>query len=108
MLHLVEHPLSADELTKLKEPRCPSPGFRQSVRRIASMMVPAVTANFETTVAVCNTPLEITSGVRVKWGGDFSIDDLRRFGIFRRFSRFDSPSIRAGNGRVLLLSSLDR
>ena len=68
MLHLVEHPLSADELTKLKEPQCPSPEFRQSVRRIASMMVSAVIANFETTVAACNTPLEITPGVRVKRG----------------------------------------
>lgn len=68
MLHLVEHPLIADELTKLRDPQCPSPEFRQRVRRIASMMVPAVTANFETTVVPCNTPLEITSGVKVTRG----------------------------------------
>jgi uracil phosphoribosyltransferase len=68
MLHIVEHPLIADELTKLRDPQCPSPEFRQRVRRIASMMMPAVTANFETTVVPCNTPLEITSGVKVTRG----------------------------------------
>ncbi len=65
MLHIVEHPLIAGELTKLRDPACPSPEFRQGFRRIASLMVPAVTANLETTVVPCNTPLEITSGVRV-------------------------------------------
>lgn len=64
MLHLVEHPLIAGELTKLRDPECPSPDFRQRVRRIASLMVPAVTADFETAVVPCTTPLEITSGVR--------------------------------------------
>jgi uracil phosphoribosyltransferase len=65
MLHTVEHPLIADELTRLRDPACPSPEFRQRVRRIASMMVPAVTEDFETTVVPCNTPLEITSGVKL-------------------------------------------
>ncbi|MEO5915721.1 MAG: uracil phosphoribosyltransferase [Luteolibacter sp.] len=68
MLHTVEHPLIAEELTKLRNPECPSPEFRQRVRRIASMMVPAVTANLETTVVSCTTPLEITSGVKVTRG----------------------------------------
>ena len=68
MLHLVEHPLIAEELTKLRDPACPSPEFRQRFRRIASLMVPAVTANLETTVVPCNTPLEITSGVKVTRG----------------------------------------
>ena len=68
MLHIVEHPLIAEELTKLRDPACPSPEFRQGFRRIASLMVPAVTANLETTVVPCNTPLEITSGVRVTRG----------------------------------------
>ncbi len=65
MLHPVEHPLIAEELTKLRDPACPSPEFRQRVRRIASMMVPAVTANLETTVVPCNTPLELTAGLKV-------------------------------------------
>ena len=68
MLHTVEHPLIAEELTKLRDPGCPSPEFRQRVRRIASLMVPAVTANLETTVVPCTTPLEITSGVKVSRG----------------------------------------
>jgi len=68
MLHTVTHPLIAEELTKLREPQCPSPEFRQRVRRIASLMVPAVTENLETSVIPCNTPLEITSGVRVSRG----------------------------------------
>ena len=68
MLHTVEHPLIAEELTKLRDPECPAPEFRQRVRRIASLMVATVTANFETTVVACNTPLEITSGVKVSRG----------------------------------------
>lgn len=68
MLHIVDHPLIAEELTKLRDPACPSPEFRQRFRRIASLMVPAVTANLETTVVPCNTPLEITSGVKVSRG----------------------------------------
>jgi uracil phosphoribosyltransferase len=65
MLRTVEHPLISEELTKLRDPECPSPEFRQRVRRIASLMVPAVTADFETTVVACNTPLEITSGLKM-------------------------------------------
>jgi uracil phosphoribosyltransferase len=68
MLHTIEHPLISDELTRLRDPECPSPEFRQRVRRIASLMVPAVTANFETKVVPCNTPLEITSGVKTTRG----------------------------------------
>lgn len=68
MLHTVAHPLIAEELTRLRDPECPSPEFRQRVRRIASLMVPSVTANFETTVVPCTTPLEITSGGKVTRG----------------------------------------
>lgn len=68
MLHTVQHPLIAEELTKLRDPQCPSPEFRQRVRRIASLMVPAVTENLHTAVVPCNTPLEITSGVKVTRG----------------------------------------
>ncbi len=65
MLQTVEHPLIAEELTRLRDPACPSPEFRHRIRRIASLMVPAVTANLETTLVPCVTPLEITTGVRV-------------------------------------------
>ena len=65
MFQLNEHPLIADELSHLRDPACPSPEFRQRLRRIASLMVPAVTADLETRVVPCPTPLEITSGQRL-------------------------------------------
>ncbi|MEX1048615.1 MAG: uracil phosphoribosyltransferase [Akkermansiaceae bacterium] len=68
MLHTVEHPLIAEELTRLRDPVCPSPEFRLRIRRIASLMVPAVTANMASTVVPCTTPLEITTGTRLSRG----------------------------------------
>ena len=65
MLHLIEHPLIADEIGRLRDPDCPSPEFRQRVRRIASLMVHPVTADLPTHVVPCNTPLEITSCSRL-------------------------------------------
>ena len=62
MFQTIEHPLIAEELTHLREPSCSAAVFRQRVRRIASLMVPAVTADLETHVVPCDTPLEITSG----------------------------------------------
>lgn len=66
--HLVEHPLVAAEMTRLREADCPSPEFRQRVRRVASLMVPSVTADLATEVVPCQTPLEITSGKRLACG----------------------------------------
>lgn len=63
MFQTVDHPLIAAELTRLRDPACPSPEFRQRLRRIASLMVPAVTSGLETHIVSCTTPLEITSGV---------------------------------------------
>jgi uracil phosphoribosyltransferase len=65
MLHPIDHPLISAELTRLRDPDCPNPEFRQRVRRIASLMVPAVTADLERTTVACTTPLEITSGETV-------------------------------------------
>jgi uracil phosphoribosyltransferase len=62
MLRIIDHPLIADELTRLREPTCASPEFRQRLRRIASLMVPAVTEDLETRVTPCTTPLETTTG----------------------------------------------
>jgi uracil phosphoribosyltransferase len=61
MFHLIEHPLIADELGRLREPACTSPEFRLRVRRVASLMVYPVTSDLTTHVASCTTPLEITS-----------------------------------------------
>ena len=66
--HLVGHPLVAVEMTRLRESSCPSPEFRQRVRRVASLMVPAVTADLPTAVVSCQTPLEITSGSKLVRG----------------------------------------
>ncbi|HSP42671.1 MAG TPA: uracil phosphoribosyltransferase [Luteolibacter sp.] len=65
---LVEHPLVAAEMTRLREADCPSSEFRQRIRRVASLMVPAVTADLATEVVACQTPLEITSGKQLARG----------------------------------------
>jgi len=62
MLHVIDHPLIADELAHLRHPDCRAQEFRQRVRRIASLMVPAVTADLFTHTVECPTPLEITTG----------------------------------------------
>ncbi len=66
MFRVLDHPLITTELTRLREPSCPTPEFRQRMRRIASMMVPYVTELLETQVIECNTPLEITTGTRLQ------------------------------------------
>jgi uracil phosphoribosyltransferase len=65
MVHVIDHPLVQAELTGLRCRNCPGPEFRQRLRRIASLMVPAVTANLETRIVPCETPLEVTSGVKM-------------------------------------------
>ncbi|QJE97773.1 uracil phosphoribosyltransferase [Luteolibacter luteus] len=65
MVHVVNHPLVQAELTGLRCRNCPGPEFRQRLRRIASLMVPAVTADLPTRVVSCETPLELTSGVEL-------------------------------------------
>jgi len=65
MLHHVDHPLISAELTCLRDPDCPNHEFRQRVRRIASLMVPAVTADLERAAVPCRTPLETTSGEEI-------------------------------------------
>ncbi len=65
MLHHIDHPLISAELTCVRNPDCPSHEFRQRLRRIASLMVPTVTADLERTVVPCTTPLEISSGEKI-------------------------------------------
>lgn len=68
MPHVIDHPLIHAELTALRRRDCPGPEFRQRLRRIASMMVPALTADLPTSVTSCETPLEVTSGVKLSRG----------------------------------------
>ena len=65
MLHHIDHPLISSELTRLRDPDCPNHEFRQRIRRISSLMVPAVTADLERGVVPCRTPLEETSGEEI-------------------------------------------
>lgn len=65
MLRILDHPLIADELTRLRNPGCAPPEFRAGLRRIAALMVPTVTADLATRVVPCDTPLEISSGIRL-------------------------------------------
>lgn len=66
MFRVLDHPLITTELTRLREPSCPTPEFRQRMRRIASLMVPYVTELLQTQVIECSTPLEITTGTRLQ------------------------------------------
>lgn len=65
MTHHINHPLISEELTCLRDPHCPSHEFRQRVRRIASLMVPAVTADLGREGVPCTTPLETTTGEKL-------------------------------------------
>jgi len=66
LLHTLDHPLIQAELTRLRDRHCPSAEFRQRIRRVASLMVPSVTADLETRAVACETPLEVTSGVELE------------------------------------------
>ncbi|BCX46948.1 uracil phosphoribosyltransferase [Haloferula helveola] len=65
MLEVIDHPVIQTELSGLRDRDCPSREFRARVRRVASLMVPAVTAGLETRPIACETPLEVTSGVEL-------------------------------------------
>lgn len=65
MLTILHHPLIDDELSRLRDPACVSQEFRQRVRRVASLMVPQVTANLSSIEITCLTPLESTTGRRI-------------------------------------------
>jgi uracil phosphoribosyltransferase len=68
MLHVIDHPLMAAELTRLRDPACPPPEFRQRVRRVASLMVAPVMADLLTVPVEAQTPLEITVGSKLARG----------------------------------------
>lgn len=68
MFETIDHPLIADELTRLRDPACASAAFRAGLRRIASLMVPRVTAGLATRAVPCTTPLEICNGTRLARG----------------------------------------
>lgn len=66
MVRTLNHPLIADELTRLRDASCPPPEFRLRLRRIASLMAPYVSESFGSRTVDCRTPLEIMSGSRLE------------------------------------------
>ena len=56
--HELRHPLIEQELGILRQKDCPSHLFRQAVRRIAMLMTPYLTQDFETSTQDVETPLE--------------------------------------------------
>lgn len=68
MVRTIQHPLIANELTRLRDPQCAPPEFRQRLRRIGSLLAPYVTEDLSVHTVECRTPLEITSGSRLSRG----------------------------------------
>jgi len=65
MTHHLDHPLLAAKITVLRDRNTGSARFRHTVRELAQLMVPAVTADFATESVPCETPLETTTGQRL-------------------------------------------
>lgn len=63
---IIDHPLIADRLTRLRDKDCGCEQFRLFVNNIVRLMVPSVTADLETVDATVQTPLESTSGHRLQ------------------------------------------
>ncbi|MBN8460625.1 MAG: uracil phosphoribosyltransferase [Verrucomicrobia bacterium] len=78
-MHVLNHPLIDDEMTRLRDPDCPPPEFRRRVRRIASLMVPAVTADVPVAPVPCVTPLEEATGSRLE--REFLLAPVLRAGL---------------------------
>lgn len=62
MLHLIDHPVIADRLTRLRDAQCDPGQFRHFVDQVARLMVPSVTADLETDPSPVETPLERADG----------------------------------------------
>lgn len=65
-LILVDHPLAQRDLTILRNKKTSSLEFRNSIRRISSVLITAVAKNFEVKKVKVDTPLEKTTGFELK------------------------------------------
>lgn len=61
-VHLISHPLIAQNLTALREETTSTASFRQELRSVARLMTPSVTADLATTSVPVKTPLTETTG----------------------------------------------
>lgn len=66
MTHEIKHPVIADRLTKLRDHTCTPERFRQLVEQIARLLVPATTADLESSPSPVDTPLESTEGTTLR------------------------------------------
>ena len=64
-LTIIDHPLIADRLARLRDTKCSSENFRLLVGNVARLMVPQVTADLEAAPCQIETPLESMEGVRL-------------------------------------------
>ncbi len=64
-MNVVDHPLIADRLARLRQKDCSCEQFRLLVHNITCLMVPAVTAELATEGTAVETPLESTRGKRL-------------------------------------------
>lgn len=65
-LTIVDHPLARRDLTILRDKKTSSLGFRNSIRRISSVLVTAVSQSFKLKKVNIRTPLQKTVGYQLK------------------------------------------
>src|SRR3954470_10888874 len=61
-VHLVEHPLIADSLTRVRDKDTPNAMFRQELERIGMLLIAEATRGLATHEVAVTTPLVTTSG----------------------------------------------
>jgi len=78
-VHVVNHPLVAHKLTMMRDKNCNSKNFRELWGEIASLMTYDVTKDWETEPVEIETPLEKTTGYRLK--GEVTVIPILRAGL---------------------------
>ena len=66
LVTLIKHPLVQHNLTRLRDQRTAPEEFRRSLAEAAALMIYEATRSFEVERVVVNTPLEKTTGVRLR------------------------------------------
>ena len=61
-LHVVDHPLIADALTRVRDKSTPNAMFRQELERIGTLLIADATRSLPTRSVTVSTPLTETGG----------------------------------------------
>ncbi len=61
-VHLIEHPLIADSLTRIRDVSTPNATFRRELARIGTLLIAEATATLSTQTVEVTTPLTVTTG----------------------------------------------